>query len=98
MSDNLSTLLNRSSKGQTCQRKFRNPIKALWESRKSMADNLSTLLNCSLNSTGRLTMKSMMMRFGVKCAALWVLIAVTSPVWLAILAVIAVFWIGAAAS
>ena len=39
-------------------------------------------------------MKRMMMRFGVKCAAVWVLIAFTSPVWLAILAVIALFWIG----
>ena len=39
-------------------------------------------------------MKSMMMRFALRCAQVWVLVAFTSPVWLAILAVIALFWIG----
>ena len=38
--------------------------------------------------------KSKMILFGEKCAAVWVLVAFTSPVWLAILAIIAVFWIG----
>jgi hypothetical protein len=39
--------------------------------------------------------KSKLILFGEKCAAVWVMIAITSPVWLAFLAVIAVFWIGA---
>ena len=39
--------------------------------------------------------KGKLILFGEKCAAVWVLVAFTSPVWLAVLAVIALFWVAA---